>query len=76
VVTFGIVMSPDGKSFLYALPSQRDVSIYRQPWHDGTVNGDSDAQVNKICKRQSVPLEDGQNARKIIGPDPRVWITL
>jgi hypothetical protein len=32
-------MSPDGKSFLYAVPSQRDVSIYRQPWHDGKLTG-------------------------------------
>jgi len=39
VVTFGIVMSPDGKSFLYAVPSERDVSIHRQLWRDGQLAG-------------------------------------
>jgi len=39
VVTFGIAMSPDGNSFLYAVPSERDVSIHRQPWRDGKLTG-------------------------------------
>jgi len=39
VVTFGIAMSPDGKSFLYAVPSEHDVSIHRQPWRDGKLTG-------------------------------------
>jgi len=29
----------DGKSFLYAVTSRAEVSIYRQPWRDGTVVG-------------------------------------
>ena len=32
-------MAADGKSFLYAIPSRHDVSIYRQPWQDGKLIG-------------------------------------
>jgi serine/threonine protein kinase/Tol biopolymer transport system component len=39
VVTFGINMASDGKSFMYAVPSRSDVTIYRQPWHDGKLTG-------------------------------------
>jgi len=39
VVTFGVVNGKDGKSFLYAIPSQQDVTIYRQGWADGKVIG-------------------------------------
>ena len=39
VVTFGIEFAPDGKSFTYAVPSQHDVTIYRQGWQDGKLIG-------------------------------------
>jgi serine/threonine protein kinase len=39
VETFGTVFAPDDKSFLYATPSQHDVTIYRQPWKDGKLTG-------------------------------------
>jgi Tol biopolymer transport system component len=39
VVTFGIVAAKDGKSFLYAVPSQHDVTIYRQGWQSGKAIG-------------------------------------
>ncbi|MGH9713488.1 MAG: protein kinase domain-containing protein [Candidatus Acidiferrales bacterium] len=39
VITFGITMASDGKSFLYAEPSRADVTIYRQPWRDGKLIG-------------------------------------
>jgi Tol biopolymer transport system component len=39
VVTFGIVTAKDGKSLLYAVPSQHDVTIYRQAWQGGKVSG-------------------------------------
>jgi serine/threonine protein kinase/Tol biopolymer transport system component len=39
VVSFGITMAADGKSFLYAIPSDHNVTIYRQPWHDGKLTG-------------------------------------
>jgi len=39
VVTFGISFAPDGKSFTYAVPSQHDVTFYRQGWHDGKLIG-------------------------------------
>jgi hypothetical protein len=39
VVTFGINFASDGKSFTYAVPSQHDVTIYRQGWQDGKLIG-------------------------------------
>ena len=39
VVTFGLVRAPDGKSFSYAVPGTRDVTIYRQNWQDGKAIG-------------------------------------
>ena len=39
VVTFGLNFAPDGKSFLYAVPSRNDVTIYRQNWQAGKVIG-------------------------------------
>jgi hypothetical protein len=41
VVTFGAVFAPDGKSFLYAIASHGEVTIYRQPWKDGKLSGAS-----------------------------------
>ncbi len=39
VRTFGLTMTRDGKAFLYAVPGQRDVSVYRQGWQDGKLVG-------------------------------------
>jgi serine/threonine protein kinase len=41
VVTFGAVFARDGKSFLYAVGSRGEVTIYRQPWSDGKLVGAS-----------------------------------
>jgi Tol biopolymer transport system component/predicted Ser/Thr protein kinase len=35
VSTFGINGEKDGKSFLYAIPGRKDVTIYRQKWENG-----------------------------------------
>ncbi len=35
VVTFGGAFAHDGKSFLYAVASRGEVTIYSQPWKDG-----------------------------------------
>ena len=35
VTTFGALFDRDGRSFLYAVPSRHDVTIYRQIWQDG-----------------------------------------
>jgi hypothetical protein len=35
VVTFTITFARDGKSFLYAVASRGEVTIYRQLWKDG-----------------------------------------
>ncbi|MGA8152634.1 MAG: protein kinase [Terriglobales bacterium] len=39
VSTFAALYSPDGKSLLYAVASRGEVTIHRQPWHDGKLNG-------------------------------------
>jgi hypothetical protein len=39
VVTFNVVFARDGKSFLYAVGSSREATIYRQPWKDGKTIG-------------------------------------
>jgi serine/threonine protein kinase/Tol biopolymer transport system component len=41
IQTFGITMARDGKSFLYAVPGQRDVTVYRQGWRDGALVGEA-----------------------------------
>ena len=39
VTTFLPRFAPDGKSFLYALPSRSEVTFYRQAWSDGKTIG-------------------------------------
>ena len=39
VSTFSADFAPDGKSVLYAVASRGEVTIHRQPWHDGKLNG-------------------------------------
>ena len=39
VVTFTTTFARDGRSFLYAVASRGDVTIYRQPWRDGKLIG-------------------------------------
>jgi hypothetical protein len=39
VVTFTAIFARDGKSFLYAVASRGEVTIYRQPWNDGKLIG-------------------------------------
>ena len=38
-VTSAVTFARDGKSFLYAVASRGEVTIYRQPWNDGKVIG-------------------------------------
>jgi hypothetical protein len=39
VATDGALFAPDGKSFLYAVESRGQVTIFRQPWRDGLLVG-------------------------------------
>jgi dipeptidyl aminopeptidase/acylaminoacyl peptidase len=39
VVTLNLIFAGDGKSFLYAVASRGEVTIYRQPWKDGKLTG-------------------------------------
>jgi dipeptidyl aminopeptidase/acylaminoacyl peptidase len=43
VETSGATFSSDGKSFLYAVASRGEVTIYRQPWTDGKIIGSPQA---------------------------------
>ncbi|HWO32658.1 MAG TPA: hypothetical protein VNO32_28000 [Candidatus Acidoferrum sp.] len=38
-VTASVTFARDGKSFLYAVASRGEVTIYRQPWRDGKLIG-------------------------------------
>jgi serine/threonine protein kinase/Tol biopolymer transport system component len=59
VISFGITMANDGKSFLYAVPSRADVTIYRQPWRDGKLTGSNQVALKLPF---AFPLLAGGNA--------------
>jgi hypothetical protein len=59
VVTFGVVNGKDGKSFTYAIPSQQDVTIYRQGWEDGKLIGKPQVALKLPF---AFPLVSGGNA--------------
>jgi hypothetical protein len=44
-VTFYATFAPDAKSFLYAVPSRSEVTIYRQAWKNGELVGASQAAL-------------------------------
>ncbi len=58
-VTFGVVNGKDGKSFMYAIPSQQDVTIYRQGWEDGKAVGKPQVALKLPF---AFPLVSGGNA--------------
>ncbi|HEY4948741.1 MAG TPA: protein kinase [Candidatus Acidoferrales bacterium] len=58
-VTFGVVNGKDGKSLTYAIPSQQDVTIYRQGWQDGNVIGKPQVALKLPF---AFPLVSGGNA--------------
>ena len=58
VVTFGVTFAPDGKSFMYAIPASRDVTIYRQPWNDGNKTGPAQVALKLPF---AIPLIAGGN---------------
>jgi hypothetical protein len=39
IVTFGATFARDGKSFMYAVASRGEVTIYRHKWNVGKLNG-------------------------------------
>jgi Tol biopolymer transport system component len=59
VLTFGLNFAADGKSFLYAIPSQHDVTIYRQKWQAGKIIGERQVALKLPF---SFPLIAGGNA--------------
>jgi len=59
VTTFGVIFAADSKSFLYAVPSQHEVSIFRQAWQDGKLIGQPQVAVKLPF---AFPLLSGGNA--------------
>jgi Tol biopolymer transport system component len=59
VVTFGLNIEKDGKSFLYALTGKKDVTIYRQKWQEGKAVGQPQVALKLPF---SFPLVSGGNA--------------
>ena len=59
VVTFSILFARDGKSILYAIPSRRDVTIYRQAWQAGKLIGQPQLALKLPF---AFPLVSGGNA--------------
>jgi len=59
VITFGVTTASDGKSFLYAAPSQHEVTIYRQAWREGEKVGATQVALKLPF---AFPLLSGGNA--------------
>jgi serine/threonine protein kinase/Tol biopolymer transport system component len=59
VLTFGLLFDRDGKSFLYAVPGQHDVTIYRQIWQAGKSLGQPQVALKLPF---AFPLVSGGNA--------------
>jgi serine/threonine protein kinase len=59
VVTFGLNFDLDGKSFVYAVPSRRDVTVYRQNWQAGKLIGQPQVALKLPF---AFPLVSGGNA--------------
>jgi eukaryotic-like serine/threonine-protein kinase len=58
IATFNSVFAPDGKSLLYAIPSQHEVTIYRVTWQDGKLVGSPQVAVKLPF---SIPFSSGGN---------------
>ena len=59
VSTFGINGEKNGKSFLYAIPGRKDVTIYRQKWENGQAVGRPQVALTLPF---AFPLTSGGNA--------------
>ncbi|MGC2281977.1 MAG: hypothetical protein WA603_18320 [Candidatus Acidiferrales bacterium] len=59
VVTFNTTFARDGKSFLYAVASRGEVTIFRQPWRDGKLIGNAQVALKVPF---TFPLEYHGNA--------------
>jgi Tol biopolymer transport system component len=58
VATFQSVFAPDGKSLLYAIPSEHEVTIYRVGWQDGKLTGSPQVAVKLPF---AIPFSSGGN---------------
>src|SRR6202050_570349 len=58
VATFQSVFARDGKSLLYAIPSEHEFTIYRVVWQDGKLTGSPQVAVKLPF---AVPFSSGGN---------------
>jgi hypothetical protein len=58
VATFQAEFAPDGKSLLYAIPSQHEFTIYRAAWQDGKLIGSPQIAVKLPF---AIPFSSGGN---------------
>jgi serine/threonine protein kinase len=58
VATFQSVFARDGKSLMYAIPSQHEVTIYRVGWQDGKLTGSPQVAVKLPF---AIPFSSGGN---------------
>jgi hypothetical protein len=59
VVTFGLNLDKDEKSFVYAVPGKKDVTLYRQKWAEGKAVGEPQVALKLPF---AFPLVAGGNA--------------
>jgi Tol biopolymer transport system component len=59
ISTFSVLFARDGKSFLYATPSRREVTVYRQNWQAGKLIGPPQVALKLPF---AFPLISGGNA--------------
>jgi Tol biopolymer transport system component/predicted Ser/Thr protein kinase len=59
IVTFGLNVEKEGKSFLYAVPGKKDVTMYRQRWEAGKAVGEPQVALKLPF---AFPLVSGGNA--------------
>ena len=72
VVSFSASFARDGKSFLYAMASRGEVTIYRQGWKEGKLIGTSQPALRPFhdCLRAS------RRPRRCLSSEPKVTPTL
>jgi hypothetical protein len=84
--TFGVSFAADGKSFLYAVPAQHDVTIFRQNWQAGKLIGQpqvarkrpfafplaSGGNAYDFARDLSTRLRAARRARRFVSPEPKI----
>jgi hypothetical protein len=84
--TFAVSFAADGKSFLYAVPAQYDVTIFRQNWQVGKLIGQPQVAPNlpfafplvsggnayDFSRDLSTGLRAARRACRLVSPEPKI----